>query len=97
MRFEWDEQKKEANVRKHGFDFADAWEIFETPMLTAPDTREDYDEERWNGIGFLKECIVVIVFTERDDDAIRVISLRKAMKHERLEFEEAIRNGLDTN
>ncbi len=65
-------------------------------MLTAPDTREDYDEERWNGIGFLKERIVVIVFTERDD-AIRIISLRKALKHERLEFEETIRNGLDTN
>lgn len=97
MRFEWDEQKNEANVRKHGFDFADAWEIFEAPMLTSPDTREDYDEERWVGIGFLKERIVVIVFTERDDNVIRIISLRKALKHERLEFEKAIRNGLDAN
>ncbi len=97
MRFEWDEQKNEANVRKHGFDFADAWEIFEAPMLASPDTREDYDEDRWIGIGFLKERIVVIVFTERDNDAIRIISLRKALKHERLKFEQAIRNGLDAN
>jgi uncharacterized DUF497 family protein len=97
VRFEWDEQKNKANVRKHGFDFADAWEIFEAPMLTTPDTREDYKEDRWLGVGFLKESIVVIVFTERDDDAIRIISLRKALKHERLEFEKAIRNRLGTN
>lgn len=60
MRFEWDEQKNKINIRKHGFDFADAWEIFEAPMLTALDTGEDYNEDRWIGIGFLKERIVVI-------------------------------------
>lgn len=97
MRFEWDEQKNEANIRKHGFDFADAWEIFQAPMLVALDTREDYGEDRYSGIGFLKERIVVIVFTERDNDAIRIISLRKALKNERIKFEEAIRNELDTN
>lgn len=97
MHFEWDEQKNKANIRKHGFDFADAWEIFEAPMLTALDTREDYDEDRWIGIGFLREFIVVIVFTEKDDDTIRIISLRKALKYERVKFEETIRNGLDTN
>ena len=97
MRFEWDEEKNGENIRKHGLDFADAWEIFEAPMFISPDTKEDYDEERWIGIGFLKERIVVIVFTERGDDAIRIISLRKALKHERLEFEEAVRNELGTN
>ena len=49
------------------------------------------------GLAFLKKRIVVIVFTERDDDAIRIISLRKALKHERVKFEEAIRNELDAN
>jgi uncharacterized protein len=97
VRFEWDDRKNKFDIRKHGFDFADAWEIFEAPMLTAPDRRKDYGEERWIGVGFLKERIVVIVFTEQDDDAIRITSLRKALKHERLEFEEAIRNGLDAN
>ena len=95
MNFEWDEQKNEANIHKHGFDFTDAWEIFESPMLTAPDTREDYGEERWIGIGFLRERVVVIVFAERSDDIIRVISLRKALKHERIRLEEAIRDQLD--
>jgi uncharacterized DUF497 family protein len=96
VRFEWDEQKNQANIRRHGFDFADAWEIFEAPMLTALDIREDYGEDRSIGIGFLKERTVVIVFVERDD-AIRIISLRKALKHERLKFEEAVRNELDAN
>jgi hypothetical protein len=97
VNFEWDEQKNAANTRKHGFDFTDAWEIFESPMLTAPDTREDYGEERWIGIGSLRERIVVIVFAQRSDDVIRVISLRKALKHERIRLEEAIRDELDSH
>ena len=95
MNFEWDEQKNAANIHKHGFDFTDAWEIFESPMLTAPDTREDYGEERWISIGFLRERVVVIVFAERSNDTIRVISLRKALKHERIRLEKAIRDRLD--
>jgi uncharacterized DUF497 family protein len=95
VNFEWDEQKNAANIHKHGFDFTDAWEIFESPMLTAPDTREDYGEERWVGIGFLRERIVVIVFSQRSDELIRVISLRKALKHERIRLEQAIRDQLD--
>ncbi|HEB64967.1 MAG TPA: hypothetical protein ENJ02_05445 [Chloroflexi bacterium] len=35
MRFEWDEQKRKANIRKHGFDFRDAWKVFQLPMLVA--------------------------------------------------------------
>jgi uncharacterized DUF497 family protein len=40
VKFEWDEDKNQENIRKHGIDFADAWEIFEAPMQTALDTRE---------------------------------------------------------
>ena len=53
MQFEWDEQKNQDNIGKHGLDFADAWEIFTAPMLTALDDREDYGEDRWIGIGLL--------------------------------------------
>lgn len=94
MHFEWDEQKNRANIRKHGFDFADAREIFQAPMLVALDAGGDYDENRYVGVGFLKEHVVVVVFTERNSDTVRIISLRKALKHERLKFEEAVRNGL---
>jgi uncharacterized DUF497 family protein len=95
--FEWDEEKNKGNIRKRGFDFADAWEIFEAPMQTALDLREDYGEERWKGIGFLGNRIVVVIFTYRGEDRIRIISLRKALKHERKKFEEAIRNRLGEN
>ena len=97
VNFEWDEDKNQENIRKHGFDFADAWEIFEAPMRTALDTREDYGEVRWNGVGLLGNRIVVVVFAERGEDTIRIISLRKALKHERKKFEEALGNRLGTD
>jgi len=93
VKFEWDEAKNKENIRKHELDFADAWEIFDAPMLTNLDAREDYGEERWIGIGFLKNFIVVVTYTERED-VIRIISLRKALKHERARFEETLRNEL---
>jgi len=46
MRFEWDEKKNKANIKKHGLDFADAPEMFDHPMLVSLDTRYDYDEDR---------------------------------------------------
>lgn len=92
MKFEWDEAKNRVNIRKHGFDFADAWEAFASPMLSTPDFREDYGEDRWTGIGILKGRVIVLAFTERDPDTIRIISMRKAKKHERAKYEEEITN-----
>lgn len=97
MRFEWDDEKNKSNIRKHGFDFADAWEIFEAPLLAGLDEREDYGEDRWIGIGLLRGRIIVVVFTERDTETIRLISLRKASRHERINYEQAITDGLGTN
>jgi uncharacterized DUF497 family protein len=95
VNFEWDEEKRRANIVGHGLDFADSWEIFEGPMLTGLDEREDYGEDRWIAIGLLKGIVVVIVFTERGENTIRVISLRKALKDERNRYEKAIRDGLE--
>lgn len=95
MNFEWDEEKRRSNIIGHGLDFADSREIFEGPMLTGLDEREDYGEDRWIGVGLLKGIVVVIVFTERGEDTIRVISLRKALKHERIKYEQVIRDGLE--
>lgn len=94
MRFEWDEVKNRANIRKHGLDFEDAEEMFHGPLLVRPDTREDYGEERWIGIGFTKRHLALVAFTERPDGTIRVISLRTAKRRERKEYEEAIPDGL---
>jgi uncharacterized DUF497 family protein len=94
MVLEWDEEKRRANVQKHGLDFADAGELFAAPMLVALDDREDYGEERWIGIGMLRTRIVVVVYAERGAANIRIISLRKALLHERRSYEQALRDGL---
>jgi uncharacterized protein len=93
VRLQWDERKNQENIRKHGFDFASAWEVFELPMLIDIDAREVF-EQRFAGIGFLRQGIVVVIFAEVTDNTIRIISLRKALKHERERFEEFLKNEL---
>ena len=95
MTFEWDERKNKGNIRQHGFDFADAWEMFELPMLTEVDASEVF-EQRLAGIGFLRQRIVVVIFAEGEDGTIRIITLRKALKHERKRLEEFLGNQLGT-
>ncbi len=97
MRFEWDEEKNATNFRKHGFDFADAWEIFTAPILVALDDREDYGEDRWMGIGVLRSRAVVVLYTERGEDTIRIISLRKALSYERNQYEKFLKDQLGTD
>ena len=94
MQFEWDAQKRRDNLHKHGFDFDDAWRIFEMPMLTILDDRQEYGEERWIGIGLLNTRVVYVVYTEQAEDVIRIISLRKALIHERIAYTEFIRDRL---
>lgn len=96
MKFEWNRQKNKLNVEKHGLDFADAYRVFESPMLVKLDDREDYSEDRWIGIGLLEMRVVVIVFTESEADTIRVISFRKATTDERKHYEQAYKNQLGT-
>lgn len=94
MSFEWDENKRAENIGKHDLDFVDAWQIFDAPMLVDADNREDYGETRYFGIGFLKNFVVAVVFTEPDEQTIRVISLRRALKYEREQLEKYIANEL---
>jgi hypothetical protein len=94
MQFEWDEVKNQINIHRHGFDFADAWEIFTMPMLIALDDREDHGEDRWIGVGLLRSSVVVVVYVERNQDVIRIISLRKALSHERTEYEQILKDRL---
>ena len=83
MQFEWDEAKNIENIRKHEIDFSDVFEMFNGPMLIELDTRLDYGEERLFGIGFLGNGVAVAIWTERQDNVIRIISARRANKNER--------------
>jgi uncharacterized protein len=95
VKFEWDEAKNRANIRKHGFDLSDAEEMFRGLVLFYPDTREDYGEARWVGLGFLGARVAHVVFMQPKPGVIRLISLRKATSHERTEFQEAIQDRLE--
>ncbi|MEI6112754.1 MAG: BrnT family toxin, partial [Cyanobium sp. ELA712] len=79
--FAWDEAKRLTNLRKHGIDFRDAQKIFRGFTLTAEDDRESYGERRFLTLGLLDDQVVSVAHSERDDN-IRIISIRKATKHE---------------
>ena len=95
MKFEWDEGKIQTNLIKHGFDFTDAYRIFNLPMVVELDERENYGEDRFVAIGLLDGRVVVIVYTEPDDQTIRIISLRKALSYEQKSYEQYIKNRLE--
>lgn len=84
--------KNQANIRKHGIDFNDVPDIFQHPMLALRDDREDYGEDRWISIGWIKSLIGVVVYAERRGDMIRIISARKATKQEAKHYVESIEN-----
>ena len=66
VRFEWDEAKRRANVRKHGIDFVDVPSVFRGVTVTLADTRFDYGETRFVTLGLLKRRVVVVAHTEQD-------------------------------
>ena len=81
MNFTWKAAKRTSNLKKHGFDFAHAEQVFNGPTFTVEDAR-DYDgEQRFNSTGFLSTTIVTICHTETEDE-IHIISMRKAEPHE---------------
>ncbi|MFZ3210249.1 MAG: BrnT family toxin [Terriglobales bacterium] len=97
MRFQWDPKKNRENIQKHGLDFVDAPQVFEGPLLARPDTREDYGEERWQGVGNIRGRVVAVVFATIGAETIRIISLRKANSYERAQYEKAIADELGTS
>ncbi|MCW8934905.1 MAG: BrnT family toxin [Gammaproteobacteria bacterium] len=84
MLYNWDENKRNSNIQKHGIDFVDAAEIFSDPnRIEAVDERTDYGEERLQTIGYALPGILFVVYTYRDNKSKRrLISARKASKKE---------------
>ncbi len=91
MEFEWDENKRKSNLKKHGIDFIDAYRIFEGITLTMQDDRFDYGEQRYITLGLLGEIVVVIAHTETEH-RIRIFSIRKATRNEQKLFFERLAN-----
>ena len=93
MEFEWDENKRIANLEKHGFDFAHAPLIWTCPMLPVG-MRESEGERRHIAVAVKPpdETIIVVVYTLRPA-VIRIISIRRARHYERAYYQKAFGRG----
>ncbi len=90
MRIEWDEVKIRQNFKKHRISFETARLVFEDPHARSIQVRVIDGEERWQTIGMIKGLIVVVAHTYRvegEEEAIRIISARKATAAERRAYE----------
>jgi uncharacterized DUF497 family protein len=88
MNYEWDPSKATANLDKHGVHFADAIAVF-TDELALTIVDEFTDEEPFITLGSdAFGQLLVVVYTWRDDETIRIISARKASRHERKQYED---------
>lgn len=73
MRFEWDPEKNEINMRKHGISFPYATRVFDDEdRLEVFDEEHSDDEDRYDVIGRVDD-VLFVVYTERPDDIIRII------------------------
>lgn len=81
---EWDEQKEQTNIRKHGISFSTASLIFgDRNRLEIPDmTHSDY-EARYKVIGKVGTKKIILAVCTNRDNVVRIISARKATKTER--------------
>lgn len=88
--FEWDDRKNAGNKRKHGISFEEAQTVFsDDRALLIPDPEDSTTEERFVllGLSAMLRMLVVCHCYRQEDDAIRIISARKANRSERAEYE----------
>jgi uncharacterized DUF497 family protein len=87
VEFLFDRAKDRINRRKHRISLSRAEDFDYDAAVYVVDDREDYGEVRIRAIGFLDARLFVLVFTQESEN-IRAISLRKADKHDEVEYEE---------
>lgn len=88
MRFEWDDQKAVENLAKHGVSFGEATEVFYDPnAVEVPDIEHSSDEARFVIIGYATSRMLFVVFAERHENVIRIISARPPTPSERKLYE----------
>ena len=88
MDFEWDDAKDAANLKKHGLDFDAAARVFRDSWAIDEEDFSAVGEQRFKRIGMVAGRIVVVIYTFRGE-AIRIISARKAERHEQRQYDKA--------
>ncbi len=93
LRFEWDKNKAAANLKKHKVSFDEATTVFDDSVAHIfSDEDHSINEQREIIIGHsIAQRLVVVCFTERVEDLIRIFSARLATKRERKDYEEDAR------
>jgi len=89
LRFEWDERKSAANMRKHGVSFEEAETVFYDDRALLDEDPDEDDEDRFVLLGLsagLRTLVVCHCYRE-SDSVIRIISARKAHKEERRDYD----------
>lgn len=87
--FEWDERKNRENRRKHGVSFEEArTAFFDENARVIPDPQHSEDEERFVLLGLSTALRVLVVCHcyRQADEAIRIISARKADRSEQKQY-----------
>ena len=87
MRCAWDGDKADRNAQKHGVTFEEAATVFSDPLALIIDDESRPENARIIGES-LAARILLVVFIERDRDVVRLISARRATRHERRRYEE---------
>ena len=87
MKYQWNRDKAQSNLEKHGIDFADPVGAFEDNWALTIEEQFIDDEQRFVSLGmdFLGR-VIVVVYTFRED-GIRIISARNATNSERKAYE----------
>jgi uncharacterized DUF497 family protein len=88
LEFEWDANKAETNLKKHGITFSEAASIFGDPLeVTISDPDHSAEEFRFISIGRSEVGqLLVVAYTERGNH-IRIITARRAMPQEVRNYE----------
>jgi uncharacterized DUF497 family protein len=66
--------------------------LFGCNRLIFPDSRKDYGEDRFITVGLISDRLTVAVYTQRQKEVIRIISIRKANSREKERYEKKVRN-----
>ena len=84
VKFEWDDAKNHENQRKHGVSFEEASTLFASgnDYLEIYDADHSDDEDRFIAVGAVVDGVLVVIWTERADDVVRIISARRATPSE---------------
>ena len=86
--FEWDDEKAKSNLEKHGVSFEEGATIFNDPKIaTISDPDHSEDEERFISIGISAIRRLLAVIHAYRKERIRLISVRKATKSEKKNYE----------